>query len=108
MPDIKHMIQIDAPPRLVHPLVASGDGFSQWWANDVAQDKITGNVELGFFKRSTVYGLHPVQITAPQQARWLCQSGKEWSGTQLLFDLTEQKGQTVLRFTHAGWQAETD
>lgn len=108
MPDIKHMIQIDSPPRLVHPLVASGDGFSQWWATDVAQDKTNGNVELGFFNRSTVYGLHPIQIAAPRQAHWLCQSGKEWSGTQLLFDLAEQKGQTLLRFTHAGWSAETD
>jgi hypothetical protein len=47
-------------------------------------------------------------IAAPRQARWLCQSGIEWNGTRLLFDLTEQRGQTLLRFTHADWQAETD
>jgi uncharacterized protein YndB with AHSA1/START domain len=108
MPDIKHSIQIAAAPHLVHPLVASAEGFSRWWAADVTQDKQTGNVDLGFFNRATVYALHPTQITAPLQAHWLCQSGKEWSGTRLLFDLAEQKGQTLLRFTHAGWQAETD
>ena len=63
---------------------------------------------LDFFKRATVYGLQPVRIAAPRQAHWLCHTGKEWSGTGLLFDLAEQKGQTLLRFTHAGWQAETD
>jgi len=26
----------------------------------------------------------------------------------LLFELTEQDGKTLLRFTHANWQAETD
>jgi len=108
MPDIKHSIQIDAAPQVVHPLVASAKGFSQWWAADVNEDKSSGNIELGFFKRATVYGLHPIQIAVPLQAHWLCESGKEWSGTRLLFDLTEQKGQTLLRFTHADWQSETD
>jgi len=108
MPDIKHSIQIDATLQAVHPLVASAEGFSRWWAADVAEDKVSGNVELGFFNRATVYGLHRVQIAAPRQAHWLCQSGKEWNGTRLLFDLTEQKGQTLVRFTHADWQAETD
>jgi hypothetical protein len=55
-----------------------------------------------------VYGLHPIQIAAPGQAHWLCQTGKEGTGTRLLIDLTEQKGQTQVRFTHADWQAETD
>jgi hypothetical protein len=108
MPDIKHSIQIGAAPHLVHPLIASGEGFSRWWASDVTKDKPTGNVELGFFNRATLYGLHLILIAAPRQAHWLCQSGKEWSGTRLLFDLAEQKGQTLLRFTHADWQAETD
>ena len=72
------------------------------------EDNKTHDVELGFFKRSTAYGIHPAQIAAPREAHWLCQSRKEWSGTRLLFDLAEEKGQTLLRFTHANWQAETD
>jgi hypothetical protein len=108
MPDIKHSIQIGAAAHLVHPLIACADDFSHWWASDVTEDKTAGNVELGFFNRAAVYGLHPIQIAAPWQAHWLCHSGKEWSGTRLLFDLAEQKGQTLLRFTHADWQAETD
>lgn len=108
MADIEHMIQIAADPSIVHPLVATAEGFSRWWAADVTKDAATGTVELGFFNRATVYGLRPALIAVPRQAHWLCQSGKEWSGTRLLFDLAEQKGQTQLRFTHAGWQANTD
>ena len=108
MPDIKHSIQIGATPQAVHPLVASAQGFSRWWAADVTEDNASGNVDLGFFNRATVYGLHAVQIAAPRQAHWICQTGKEWSGTRLLFDLTEQSGQTFVRFTHADWKAETD
>jgi hypothetical protein len=108
MPDIKHMIQVNAAPPLVFPLVATASGFTNWWAADVTDDKAAGTVELGFFNRATVYGLRPIQITAPGKAHWRCETGQEWSGTRLLFDLQEQKGQTVLRFTHADWQAETD
>lgn len=108
MPEIKHSIQVAAEARLIHPLVATAKGLSRWWAADVTENQATGSVELGFFKRATVYGLHPIQIAAPRQAHWLCQTGKEWTGTRLLFDLNEQNGQTLLRFTHADWQAETD
>jgi len=108
VPDIKHSIQIDAAPQQVFPLTATAEGFSRWWAADVTRAAGDRGVELGFFNRATVYRLQPVQIAAPRQAHWLCDSGKEWSGTRLLFDMAEQDGKTLLRFTHAGWQAETD
>jgi uncharacterized protein YndB with AHSA1/START domain len=108
MHDIKHMIPIAAAPQIVFPLVGSAAGFLRWWAADVTEDKATGVVELGFFNRATVYGLRAIQIAPPQRAQWRCETGKEWSGTRLLFDLAEQKGQTLLRFTHADWEAETD
>jgi hypothetical protein len=74
----------------------------------VTEDKTTGNVELGFSNRSTAYGHPAIQIGPPRQAHWLCQSGKACRGARLRFDLAEQKSQTLLRFTHADWQAETD
>jgi hypothetical protein len=106
MADMKHSIQIAAPLERVHPLVASGSGFSQWWAADVTESG--GVVELGFFNRNTIYGLKPELIEAPGKAHWLCLSGQEWEGTRLLFDLTASGKNTLLRFTHAGWRAETD
>jgi uncharacterized protein YndB with AHSA1/START domain len=108
MPDIKHAIQIDAPPAAVLPLVGTADGFKQWWAADVIEDKAAGSLELGFFNRSTIYRLRSNSIAPPLRAHWLCDSGKEWNGTRLLFDLAVQNGRTQLRFTHAGWAAETD
>ncbi|HEV7966195.1 MAG TPA: hypothetical protein VGP19_01420 [Candidatus Acidoferrales bacterium] len=74
----------------------------------MTEDKTTGNVELGFSNRSTAYGHPAIQIGPPRQAHWLCQSGKACRGARLRFDLAEQKSQTLLRFTHADWQAETD
>jgi uncharacterized protein YndB with AHSA1/START domain len=108
MASIKHSISIAAPPERVHPLVASGQGFSQWWASDMTEDRSTGLVSLGFFDRATVYSFKPLRIAPPEEAEWLCESGQEWSGTRLLFHLAPIKESTLLRFTHSDWRSETD
>jgi len=106
--DIIHSIAIDAPRERVFPLIASGSGFTRWWAADVVEDYSTGIVEVGLFNRATVYHLRPIQSVAPWAAQWLCQAGQEWTDTRLLFEPTETNFQTELRFTHADWKAETD
>jgi uncharacterized protein YndB with AHSA1/START domain len=106
MADIKHSIVIEAPPERVYPLVASGSGFTKWWAADVTENG--GIADLGFFNRNTIYRLKPEAIDPPRKAHWLCQSGQEWEGTKLLFDLTPSGKNTLLRFMHANWRAETD
>jgi len=109
MPTIRHAIAIDASPQRIFPFISSGHGFKQWWAADVTEDVPRDIVSLGFFNRATVYNLHPFRIDEPNYAEWVCQSGEEWKGTKLLFDLLPQKeGRTLLRFSHADWRAETD
>jgi hypothetical protein len=106
MPDIKHSISIAAPAERVYPLVASVKGFTQWWAEDVT-DNSNGTVELGFFNRATVYRLAPIRMKA-SLVEWQCENGQEWSGTSLIFEMTAQGGNTLLRFTHADWKSETE
>jgi uncharacterized protein YndB with AHSA1/START domain len=108
MPEIKHSISIDVSPERVYPLVSTAKGFTQWWAEDVTEESSTKIVELGFFSRATIYRLKPLKLDVPRKADWLCESGKEWSGTRLLFVLAQNRGKTLLRFSHADWQAETD
>jgi uncharacterized protein YndB with AHSA1/START domain len=109
MPTIRHSISIDTSPEKIFPLIGSGHGFKQWWAADVSEDVPRNIVTLGFFNRATIYDLRPVRIVVPTLAEWKCQSGEEWNGTVLLFDLLPQKeGRTLLRFSHMDWRAETD
>ena len=108
MANITYSISIEASRERVFPLVASGSGFSQWWTADASEDLSTGIVELAFFNRTTVYRLKPIQISTSWTTEWLCQTGQEWTGTRLLFELTETYGKTQLRFTHTDWKAKTD
>jgi len=106
MPDIQHAIQIAAKPEAVYPLVSTAAGFSQWWAVDTTESD--GAVDLGFFNRTTVYRLRLAASTPPSSADWICESGKEWSGTHIVFRLEAGGPGTVLRFAHTGWQSATD
>ena len=103
MPDIQHAIVIDAAPDRILPLVASADGLSAWWAEDV--QRVGQAVELGFFNRSTVYRL--VQQPDADGVRWTCETGAEWAGTSLVFRLRPQGRQTRLEFAHEGWAEPT-
>jgi hypothetical protein len=106
MPDIEHAIQIAATPDAIYPLFATATGFQQWWAADVTEPE--GAVELAFFNHTTVYRLRLEVDKSPTVAQWLCESGKEWSGTRIIFRLEPRGATTFLRFTHGGWQAATD
>jgi uncharacterized protein YndB with AHSA1/START domain len=109
VPDIRHQLQIDAAPEVIYPLVSSAAGFARWWAADAREiSDPTSGVELGFFGRKTSYRLRPQTFLPPSQAAWQCETGEEWSGTHVGFLLSRQAGGTLLRFTHAGWRAETD
>jgi uncharacterized protein YndB with AHSA1/START domain len=108
MPDIKHSIVIESLPERVYPLVASGTGFSRWWAADVTEQESGSIAELGFFNRATIFRLKRTRAAASIETEWLCQTGGEWQNTKLMFRLQPSDRQTVLRFSHTDWQHETD
>jgi hypothetical protein len=106
MADIEHAIQIDASPEKIYPLIATARGLSEWWAADITES--AGAVELGFFNRATVYRLKIEIDKPPFQAEWLCDTGKEWSGTSINFRLEARGAATFLCFSHRGWQSATE
>jgi hypothetical protein len=106
MPDLVHAVQISAGGDAVYPLVATGAGLAAWWAADVTEQN--GAAILGFFNRQTVYRLRAQAQERPHRAEWLCETGAEWEGTHLIFVLESRPAGALLRFTHAGWRADSD
>ena len=107
MADIVHSIGVSAAPDAVYRLVSNGPGFRAWWAEDVVS-KADGRVELGFFDRTTVYRLRPSGAEPGRRAAWEVETGQEWKGTHIVFELVPQGATTLLRFTHGGWQRASD
>ena len=107
MPDIVHLITIAASPAALFPLVATGTGLAEWWAEDVVV-RPDGAVDLGFFNRATVYRLRPQTQLASHRASWVCETGKDWEGTRLTFELQASGAGTSLRFSHTDWRTTSD
>ena len=105
MADIRHAIEISASPETIYPLVATQQGFKQWWAEDVWEEN--AEVNLGFFERQAVFRLRRVEDAPPRDARWSVRADGEWDGTQLIFAIESDGAASRLRFTHAGWAADT-
>jgi hypothetical protein len=105
MPDIHHSISVSASPDIVHSLVSTPDGLRQWWTEDV-EAQADGVVSLGFFNRTTIYRLRPLDRRADCVA-WRCETGREWEGTDLVFLLQTEGSGVVLDFKHARWRDAT-
>ena len=86
-------------------MVTTAKGLGQWWATDITEPD--GTVDLGFFKRATVYRLRLVTARPASHAEWVCDSGDEWNGTHIVFDMETTKSGALIRFTHAGWRTES-
>ena len=98
MADIVHSIQTSAGAEKVYALVSTAAGFGAWWATDITEP--SGTVDLGFFKRATVYRLRLLVNESPVQAEWICESGDEWNGTHIGFRLEPNKMGTLAWIFH--------
>ena len=107
MPEIQMQVGVAVAPRELFPLVAGATGFERWWTDDVSVQS-DGAVLLGFLNRSTVYRLRPETMVMPVRSAWRAESGKEWNGTMIVFELAAGGPGTLVRLTHGGWQAETE
>ena len=107
MPDLRLIIDIGVPARTVFPLVASGDGFARWWTSDVIITP-SGATELGFEGRSRIYRLRAETMMIPAHAAWSVETGEEWAGTSIVFDLSPTDSGARLTMVHGNWRAATD
>jgi uncharacterized protein YndB with AHSA1/START domain len=109
MAGIKHNVIITAPPAQVFAAVTEQAGLAAWWTPEtIAQPELGAILEFKFGKRYH-NKMELIALEPDRFVKWKCIKGDaEWVSTILTFNLTEKNGQTLLRFTHGEWEAETD
>jgi len=109
MPDIRHLLTINAPKEKVYRAITHQDGLAGWWTKQTKAKPETGSIaEFRFgdryFNQMRITRLEPNSAVA-----WECiQGDKEWIGTRFLFELEESEGKTIMRFAHTDWNEDTD
>ncbi|HEV7331870.1 MAG TPA: SRPBCC domain-containing protein [Flavisolibacter sp.] len=110
MVNIIHRMGIRSGADEAYKAVATIEGISNWWTEEVkGDDKAGGKIQFTFRTESgdikgqmlmEVKDLHP-----GQSVRWHCLEGPdEWIGTEITFDLSGQDDQTILLFGHRNWR----
>jgi uncharacterized protein YndB with AHSA1/START domain len=106
MPDIMHLVRIDAPPARVYDALTTAAGIREWWTSDAELDDRVGG--RGMFRFHGSNRQTDIRIDALEPVRhvgWTTTASfrPEWIGTKLTFDLRAELQKTVLTFAQRGF-----
>jgi uncharacterized protein YndB with AHSA1/START domain len=108
MADIRHNLVIKVPPPKVYGAVTTQEGIESWWCKHTTAKPELGFVNIFVFGQDRIEA-EVTELIPGKKAAWTClRSVEEWKGTTISFDLEEKNGNTLLRFTHGGWNTATD
>ena len=109
MPDIKHLVTIEAPVGTVYKAVTEQAGLAGWWTKETVAGFKVGSILEFKFGDKYHNKMRLTKLEENRRVEWECFEGdKEWVGTTFTFDLEAKDGKTVLRFSQDGWRAGTD
>ncbi len=111
MADILHMVTIKARPKHVYAALTEQAGLAGWWTEKVSAEPRVGSVAQFRFGDRGGSDMEILALEENRLVRWACRahlSGDEWVGTEVFFDLREENGVTVVRFSHRRWLEATD
>ncbi|GAA4459112.1 SRPBCC domain-containing protein [Rurimicrobium arvi] len=101
-------ITVDQSPQEVFDAINNVRG---WWQGTIEGDTIKQGDEFDYRMKDLHYSRQRVLESVPgERLVWLVTDSKlpsfdndnEWTGTKIIFEITEEAGQTQLRFTHEG------
>lgn len=112
MPDILHLMQIDAPPERVFAAIATEEGVRNWWTRDADLEPAAGGAGAFRFHGGARFTRVRVdELTPPGRVGWTVTESNVpggWPGTRIGFELLRaEAGGTVVAFAHRGF-AEAD
>lgn len=107
MPDILHLVGIEAPASKVFLALSTTRGLAEWWTEKVSGDESIGGVLRFQFDDHGRNDMKVMELMPAQRVVWECVAGApEWIGTHVSFDLKETEGETKLVFAQRGWREQ--
>lgn len=112
MPDIMHIVEIEAPPERVFEALTRVEDIRQWWTREADLDpRVDGSGELRFYDGRDVTQFQIKALERPLRLVWAITASNApggWGKTTITFGLERKGACTTLRFAHRGFAAESD
>jgi uncharacterized protein YndB with AHSA1/START domain len=106
MTPILMQMAVDAPAERVWTALTSPEGVRSWWTSRAEVDARPGGVSrMSFPDAPMTWDLRTEDAEEGRRLRWHCVGGPPpWIDTDVVFDLAESDGATLVRFDHTGWR----
>ncbi len=109
MPNIRHVLTIDATPESVYQAITTEVGIKNWWTTEANAKAEVGYINEHRFGDKYFNKMKVTKLQSPTHVAWKCVDGDhEWIGTDLSFDIEKGDGNTMLRFAHLNWKEESE
>ena len=104
MADILHRVGIKSSVDDVYRALATRDGLAGWWTNDTRGESEVGGV-LEFRFSAGGFDMKVLALDPAKQVLWRVVDGpKEWIGTQVSWELRQERDYVIVLFKHLGWR----
>ncbi len=104
MAEIRHRVGIRGSAADIYQLLTTDSGLSKWWTTDTRGAGQPGSIiEFRFGDSGPDFAV--IELIPEQLVRWR-HSGdipEDWKGSEISFELQEDKKQTMVNFSHYNW-----
>jgi len=115
MPDIMHLLKVEAPRERVYEVLTTAEGIRNWWTRDAdLEGAVGGKGEFRFPRYGSGQYVTEVRIEELVPAQRVCWKvissfRAPWKGTRITFDLRDENGSsTMIAFAHCGFPDADD
>jgi len=104
MAEIRHRVGIRGSAAEIYALLTTDSGLSKWWtSNTRGAGQVGSIIEFRFGDYGPDFAV--VELIPKRLVRWR-HSGdipEDWKGSEISFELDEDKDQTIVNFSHYNW-----
>ncbi|ASZ14137.1 SRPBCC domain-containing protein [Chitinophaga pendula] len=109
MANIEHINYIKAPAAKVYETLTTQKGLAEVWTRKLIVQPTVDFVCSFDFNDNYATRMKVRDLRPNEYIRWECVfSDEEWIGTEIVFELTENKGTTALVLKQLHWKAVTE
>ncbi|MEV6560050.1 SRPBCC domain-containing protein [Nocardia sp. NPDC051756] len=102
--DILHRVGVKSSVDEVYAALTTIDGLAGWWTEETRGDSGTGGV-VQFRFDGDGFDMKVIDQQPGKKVVWEVIGGPdEWIGTEVVFDLKQEKEFAIVLFKHQGWK----
>lgn len=116
MATLYHQVWISTSRQKLYAALTTEAGIGSWWDKPTFVSSPDGPViEFNPGPEHGTLRMHVLDAAAPTRVEWECISmhprsspAFAWTGTHIIFEISEKNGSVVLDFYHTGWDKDSE